>query len=372
MKHTTPTASLFAAACAIIVLLSGCGRSDTTEKLTTKAALTVELVSPETTIWPVEFAVSGRVEPWQESVVSSEIGDYKLDEVLVNVGDPVKKGQLLARFNDEGARAELEEMEAGVRASEATLATSNDQLSRSRSLITSRAVSEESHIQNETAVKKGEAELSSARARLSTQQLELRHTQVVAPDDGVISSRSATVGTVLASGSELFKLIRQNRLEWRAEIPTKHLPHVESGQSAILASGNDSIIQGTVRKVGPTIDPRTLNAICYIDLPHPGPAKAGMFLSGVIQTGESPAIHVPESSIVYRDGYTYVIKVGPDSIAHQIKVNTSRRMENSVEIKGEIFESDRVVLSGGSFVNEGDIVKVITTGGKIESEGGAR
>jgi HlyD family secretion protein len=372
MKQAVSARSIFAAACTIMVLLSGCRRSATGDKLEGRPALTVELTSPKTAIWPEEIAVSGRVEAWQESVVSSEVSGYKLDEILVNVGDPVKKGQLLARFNDEGARAKLAEMEAGLETRAAVLTASSDQLARTRRLVDSRAVSEESHKLNEAAVRRDEAELASARARLSAQQLELRYTQVVAPDDGVISSRTATVGTVLTSGSELFRLIRQNRLEWRAEIPVKYAARIEPGQTAIVEIENGRKLQGTVRQLAPAVDPRTLNATCYIDLRDPGPIKAGMFLSGIIRTGESDAVHVPESSLVYRDGYTYVIMVGQDSIAHQIKVVTARRRENFVEIEGAVSESDRLVLSGGSFVNEGDLVKVVETDDKTVSEGGDR
>lgn len=367
MRQGVSARSLLIAVCMIMVLLCGCRRSVTGEKQETRPALTVELTSPEMAVWPVEVAASGRVEAWQESVVSSEVSGYKLDEVFVNVGDAVKKGQLLARFNDEGARAKLDEMAAGVETRAAILAATRDQLARSRKLVASRAVSEESHKQNETGVERDQAELSSARARLSAQQLEFRYTQVVAPDDGMISSRSATVGTVLASGSELFRLIRQNRLEWRAEVPAKHIACVEPRQIASVEVRNGTTIPGTVRQLAPTIDNRTLNAICYVDLPDSGSVKAGMFLSGMIRTGESSAIHVPESSIVYRDGYTYVIRVGEDSLARQIKVTTARRRGNLVEIGGEVSESVRLVLSGGSFINEGDLVRVV---GDFKSGGG--
>ena len=195
---------------------------------------------------------------------------------------------------------------------------------------------------------------------------------MVAPDDGVISSRTATVGAVLTAGSELFRLIRQNRLEWRAEIPAKHLGKIVPKLSATVEAADGLTMKGTVRQLGPTVNTRTLNTMAYIDLPDPGPVKAGMFLSGKIQTGESSALHVPESAIVYRDGYTYVIAVANNSIARQIKVTTGRRRENLVEIKGAVSKADPLVLSGGSFVIEGDLLKVVATEENGKAEGGAR
>lgn len=349
---------LIAGACVILFILCGCERAPTGGTKEAKSALTVELVPPRTATWPVEVAASGRVEAWQESVVSSEVNGYKLDEVFVNVGDPVKKGQLIARFNDGSARAKLDEMKAEVEIREAVLSASEDLVARSRQLVVLRAVSQESHRQNETAVARDQAELSSARSRLTAQQLELRYTSVVAPDDGIISSRTATVGAVLASGSELFRLIRQNRLEWRAEIPVDQMAGLEPGQVASVEVRPGVCVRGSVRLLAPTVDSRTLNAICYVDLSDPGPVKAGMFLSGMIRIGESPALQVPESSIVYRDGRTYVVKVAEDLIARQIQVTTGRRGGDLVEVAGELFVQDRLVLSGGSFIHEGDLVKV--------------
>ena len=374
MKHHIHARSLLAGGCSILtlVLVTGCKPSGSGEKVKTKAALTVNLTSPQASPWPEELAVSGSVEPWQESVVSSEVTGLKLEEVLVNVGDAVTKGQLLARFNDETTRAKLAEMEAAVQFREATLASSSDQLARSRKLAVSGTVSDETLKQNETTVQGDEAQLASAQAQLSAQQLTLRYTSVVAPDDGVISSRTATVGAVLTAGSELFRLIRQNRLEWRAEIPAKNLGKIVPKLSATVEAADGLTVAGTVRQLGPTVNTRTLNTMAYIDLPDPGPVKAGMFLSGKIQTGESSALHVPESAIVYRDGYTYVIAVGDHSIARQIKVTTGRRRENLVEIKGAVSKADPLVLSGGSFVIEGDLLKVVASEENGKAEGGAR
>lgn len=359
MLRSTYPCVLIAGVCVTLFIFCGCRRPSTVETQEAKSALTVELVSPHTALWPVEVSAGGRVAAWQESVVSSEVNGYKLDEVFVNVGDSVKKGQIIARFNDESARAKLDEMKADVETREAMLAASEDLAARSRQLVILRAVSEESHRQNETAVARGQAELSSARARLVVQKLELHHTNVVAPDDGVISSRTATAGTVLTSGSELFRLIRQNRLEWRAEVSVDYLSDVFPGQAASVEVSPGVLIHGIVRQLAPSVDDRTLNAICYVDFLEAGPAKAGMFLSGTIRIGESPALHVPESSIVYRDGYTYLIRVGEDLLAHQIKVTTGRRGGNLVEVNGDISREDRLVLSGGSFIHEGDLVKVM-------------
>lgn len=359
-----------------LVFAGGCKPPGAVANLEPKAALTVELTSPMESAWPEELAVSGSVEPWQESVVSSEVGGLKLEEVLVNVGDKVTKGQLLARFNVDTTKAKLAEMEASVDARMAALVSSSDQLERSRKLVITGAVSDGTFNQNEAAAQGDEAQLALARAQLEAQKLTLGYTNVTAPDDGVISSRTATVGAVLPAGSEMFRLIRGNRLEWRAEIPAKHLGKIVPKLPAeVQAADGVTTVTGTVRQLSSTVNARTLNAIGYIDLPDHGSIRAGMFLSGKIRTGESPALHVPESTLVYRDGYTYVIAVGPDSLARQIKVATGRRRDAQVEILGTVSRTDRLVLSGGSFVNDGDLLKVAAgnvTLGKVAAAGETR
>ncbi len=359
---------LAGAACASGLLPTGCRESGAEGLAEPRSALTVQLISPETAVWPEEITASGRVVPWQESIVSSEAGGCMLEEIFADVGDSVRKGQLLARFNDETARAAVEEMEAAVRAGRATLQAARDQLARSRKLAASGAVSGEALEQHETAVERCGAELSLAMARLTMRRLELRHTHVTAADDGVISSRTAAAGTVYGSGAELFRLIRQNRVEWRAEIPGKRAGEMAVGRTAIIDAGGGKRVRGTIRRLAPSIDPRTLDGICHIDLPDPGPLRAGMYPSGVILTGESPALHVPESAIIYRDGYTCVAGVSQDRTVRLIKVTALRRRSGAVEISG-VSAEDRLVLSGGAFLNDGDAVRLAEppAGGKGEA-----
>ena len=90
---------------------------------------------------------------------------------------------------------------------------------------------------------------------------------VLAPDDGVVSVRSATVGAVVAPGTELFRLIRQGRLEWRAEVAATDLARLSVGQNVRVQPVGGPALTGTVRMVAPTLDPQTRNALVYVDLP---------------------------------------------------------------------------------------------------------
>ncbi len=324
-----------------------------------KAALTVSLVSPISTTWPECFAVSGDVSAWQESVIGAEVGGLKLEEVFVNIGDTVRKGQVLARFSEETTRADLDQAEASVAEAEANLAFYRDQAERARRLSGTGTVSREQELQYDANEKTGAAKLASAKAQFVNQQLKLRYTQVLAPDDGLISSRTATVGAVLSTGSELFRLIRQSRLEWRAEVPAERLARMSPGLEVSLQPVGTPAVAGRIRQISPVVSSDTRTGLVYVDLPEPGPLKAGMYVSGQITFGDTPALHLPESVIVYRDGYQYAMKVDAARRIHQLKVTVGRRQGSQVEVLSGVALGDELVASGGSFLNENDRVLVV-------------
>jgi RND family efflux transporter MFP subunit len=347
----------FAVPALALLLLPGCKPPPSNSAIA--PALTVALVSPATSNWPERISAYGSVKAWQESSIGNEIGGLKLEELLVEVGDKVTKGQLLARFDEETVRVELLASEAAINEAEANYDFAHSQAERVRRLEGSGSISQDQFLQATASEKMSAARLASSKAQLGTQRLRMSHTQVLAPDDGVISSRSATVGSVVSASTELFKMIRQNRLEWRATLPADQLSRIAVGQTVTLRAWDLPPVAGRVRQISPVVDTGTLTGLLYIDLPTPGAFKTGMFASGDIEFGSVSALHVPETSLVYRDGYQYVMKVDAQHKVRQLKVQTGRRKDDQVEIVRGITDKDQIVISGGAFLIEGDTVKVV-------------
>jgi len=331
-----------------------------------RAALNVELATPQAVQWPDAIGVSGPVTAWQEAVIASEVSGLRLAEVLVNVGDAVKKGQLLARFDDETTVAELDQQKAAKVESEANLSEAEANETRARTLHKTGGISEQDLKQYETRAQTARAQIESARARLRMLELKLKYTRVVAPDDGVISSRMATVGSVANPGSELCRLVLQNRLEWRPELTAAQLALVRTGQPATLRLPDGSSVTGKVRQLAPTLDCNTRTAIAYVDLDGQGAgmARAGMYASGTIVLGKCQGLAIPGSSVVVRDGYEYVFVVGADRRAVQTRVVTRRRNGSMVEASSGIEKDHRVVIGGAAFLNDGDLVSVVESPGE--------
>ncbi|MBF0271221.1 MAG: efflux RND transporter periplasmic adaptor subunit [Magnetococcales bacterium] len=324
-----------------------------------RAALTVTLAKPTRENWPRTLLVSGGIFAWQEAVVASEIGGLTIVWLPVDVGSVVKRGQELARLSDEGVKATLAQQKANVAKAKAALALAKANGGRARAVEGSGAISEQQITQYLIGEESAEAELAAAKAALEHEEVRLRQTRILAADDGIISSRSATLGAVVQPGGELFRLVRQGRLEWRAEVTDGQLPLIQPGQKARIELAEGKSLEATARLVAPTLNPETRKGLVYFDLPDKGAFKSGMFSQGEIQLGESSALTLPQSAIVLYDGHAYVFELanGGDRVTRR-KITTGRRVDNRVEITSGLEESARVVGSGGAFLKDGDRVRI--------------
>jgi RND family efflux transporter MFP subunit len=196
---------------------------------------------------------------------------------------------------------------------------------------------------------------------VQAEEVRLSHTRLLAPDDGVISARTATVGQTPQAGQELFRLIRDGRLEWRAEVTASELPSIRPGMGAtVVLPGNEAQrIEGKVRMVAPTVDPQSRNALVYVDLPKASAARAGMFARGEFRLGVEKALTLPQSAVVMREGFSYVYRIEPDKRVSQVKVSIGRRVGDRVEVVDGLEPDARVVASGAAFLADGDLVRIV-------------
>ena len=325
---------------------------------TARPALTVSTAQPQRGAVPLRLAANGNVAAWQEASIGAESNGLRLDAVLVNVGDVVKAGQVLARFSPEAVQADVAQARASLLEAQAVAAEATDNAERARSLQATGALSQQQIQQFTTAGQTAQARVAVARALLQAQELRLQHTQVRAPDSGVISARTATVGAVLGTGTELFRMVRKGRLEWRAEVTATELARIQPGAKARITGASGTTIEGTVRMVAPTVDPQTRNALVYVDLPPTPDFRAGMFARGEFALGSSDALTIPQEALVVRDGFAYVFVVGPQQRVQQRKVQTGRRIADRVEILSGLEADMSVAVRGAGFLNDGDLVRV--------------
>ncbi|WP_442968715.1 efflux RND transporter periplasmic adaptor subunit [Ramlibacter sp.] len=354
------------------LLLAACGDKAADTQAAPKPALTVTTTMPTQAMLPVTLPANGNLAAWQEASIGAEAGGLRIAEVNVGIGDRVRRGQVLARFAGETLRADAAQARAALAEAEASAADAANNAARARTLQQTGAMSASQINQYLTAEKTAQARVAAARAQLQTQEVRLGQTAVHAPDDGIISARTATVGAVVGNGTELFRLIRKGRLEWRAEVTAAELGRITTGTRALITATSGARLEGRVRMIGPTVDPQSRLAIVYVDVnPLPGPAagsaRAGMFARGEFELGAQPALTVPQPAVVVREGFSYVFRVNPDNRVSQVKVEIGRIAGDRLQVLSGLTPQMRIVASGGGFLNDGDLVRVV--GGNSSGNG---
>ncbi|HCK80574.1 MAG TPA: efflux RND transporter periplasmic adaptor subunit [Candidatus Competibacter sp.] len=334
-----------------------------------RPALAITAETPRRTPLAEQLAANGDIAAWQEASIGSDVNGLRLAEVRADVGDRVQKGQVLAVFDADLVEADRAQARAGLAEAEAALIDASGNADRARAIAPSGAMSKQQVNQYLTAEKTAQARVKAAQALVESQDLRLKHTQVLAPDAGVISVRSATVGAVAAPGMELFRLMLRGRLEWRAEVTAADLTRLKIGLRARVTLPGGGEVQGTLRQLAPTVDPKTRYAIAYVDLPAGSAARAGMFAQGIFELAQTEALTVPQEAVVMRDGFAHVLIVGADRRVSLKRVQTGRMVENRMEIREGLLPEQTVAVRGAAFLNDGDLVQVSAEGSTTNSVG---
>lgn len=463
--------SLLALSLVLNPILLSYAETPTTPAATTKPALTVSSTSLQKDAWAVDILADGVITPWQEAVIASEIGGLRITEVLVDIGQVVKKGQPLARLSQatieadiaqqqavinqakaevvraqagvmqsqssvaqaeagvvqaqaglaqsnatiDQAQAGLAQANAGIAQATASLSEAQSNAERAKRLQSTGALPQQQIDQyftaattaragvegqkagaaaqratleaqkaglaarqaevkaqqvgvesSKVAVKAQEAALAAQQAGLKVQEaglksheIRLSQTTIVAADDGIISARSASLGAVVQPGTELFRLIRQNKLEWRAEISANDLGQIREQQDATVTLPTGETVTGAVRLIAPTLDSNTRRATIYVSLPKGSSARPGMFVQGTLKQGSSDAVTLPQTSIILRDGRYYIFEILSDNHVRQHEVKVGRQRKDRVEILSDLDKGMRIVANGGAFLNDNDLVQVV-------------
>lgn len=325
------------------------------------SALTVEVTALRQETWPQTVRASGGLTAWQEVIVSPETGGLRIAEVVADVGARVKKGQVLARLADESLLADRRKQQAVVAQSRASLQQASSNLGRSKAVGASGALSEQQLEEYRISEATARASVASAQADLDNINLKLRQARIIAPDDGIVSSKTARLGAVVNVGEELYKLVRQGLIEWRPELDARQVSLIKTGQLADITLPTGEQVEGTVRLVSPVLSTDTGRATVYVRLPPGSAARAGMFATGVIKLDVQEARTLPQTAVILRDGRSYVYVIANDQTVKSQVVTTGRTLEGRIEVLSGVNAKQRIVSSGGAFLSEGARVTVSTS-----------
>jgi RND family efflux transporter MFP subunit len=342
-----------------LVLLSLAATAQDKAAPAAKPALTVAAVTPQSLAWSQTLQATGSLAAWQEAVISAEVGGLRIQQLHAQVGDRVRKGQLLASLSAGTLAADLAATRASLLEAEASAKEARATAERMKPLAGSEAVSAQAIDQALAADASAQARAASLKARVQADELRLAFTRITASDDGVITARDAVEGALAQPGQELFRLQRQGRLEWRAEVPGAELEKLKVGQRVNVQPSGAPPVAGKVRVVAPKVDAQTRNGMVYVDLPAAQALRAGLFARGDFVLGESAVLTLPQTAVLLRDGFSYVFRIEGGKVRQQ-KVTVGRRQGDRVEVREGLAANAQVVASGVGFLADGDTVRVAT------------
>lgn len=327
--------------------------------MSSDASLTVNTGKVETTDFTRFLGLSGSINAWQEVVIAAEVGGYRVEELLVDVGDYVQAGQELVRLSTALLKTELDSRQAALKQREAEAVNARLALERGKSIAEKNLLSTSDLDRLESEAIGANGRVDAARADLEAARVRMGFARVVAPDAGVISSRSVSVGQIAQAGSELLRLLRQNRVEWRGEVPESNLPDLRVGQSVTITSVDGREHIGTVRIVSPVVNPNTHNGMVYVDVGSDDALRPGMFARGKIEVSNAQALVVPLNALVSNDGYHYVYVVNADRTVTKQIIETGVIQGDNIEVLSGLAAGKSIVTSGAGFLKDGDMVNVI-------------
>lgn len=348
-----------AIALAFTLILSACGSQSEPAVEAPAASLAVSLTTAQSATIERSLLASGPVSAWEEMQLGVEISGVRVTALNVDVGQQVRKGQVLLELDHRTLDSELRQAQAAANEADAGVALAKTNLARGQMLVNEKLISASAFDELRAAMVQAEARQATARAQRDGVQLRRDFASLRAPDDGVIAKRMVQPGQVVMAGAALLRLIRQGRLEWRAELSEAELARVRPGALVRIPASDGSVIEGRVRAVTPGLDAQTRTGTVYADLPEPGALKVGTFVQGRILTGDSSGITVPTAAVVQRDGYPYVFTVDAKNVAHRLRVRTGAAENGRTEILEGIKAGDRIVERGAGFLGDGDVVRVV-------------
>ncbi len=357
--HSSKVPQLLGVACIALLTLTACGRGkkDAAVAAETKPALTVTTAAIRLAPLQRTVLASGAIFPWQEVIIGPEVGGYRVSSLRVDVGDKVKRGQVLVQLSDDMLKAEVSSRRAALRAAEARAANSASAWRRGQSMASSGALSQANLDTLQADQLATAAAIDTSRADLAMSELRLRYTQVTAPDDGTITARTVSVGQIGQTGAEMLRLLRLGRIEWRAEIPEGQLAGLRSGLAVKITTADGKSVQAKVRAVAPTVQTGNRTALIYADITS-GEARPGMFARGEIETGTSDALLAPVAALVVQDGYSYLYVLGDKDLVQRRLVHTGVVRGDTVELLDGVKAGERVVVKGAGFLKDGDKVRI--------------
>jgi HlyD family secretion protein len=334
-----------------------------------------------------QIVVTGSLIAREEVQVNPEVEGLGVSEILVEEGDHVSKGQVLAKLNHTSLDVQLAQLAAQIAQADAAIAQAQAQVAQAKAnqIMAARALERASTLHNrgfgtveildqaqatatvddaqvESAIKSVESALANRKAvEAQRDQIlwKVSRTEIRSPAEGIISVRNTRLGQIasgIAGTPPMFKIIQNSDIELEAEVADISLPRIAKGMAvAVLPAGMIDPVPGTVRLISPEIDKATRLGHVRVILKHDDRLAVGASARGTIEVGRRTGVTLPLSAVSYDKSGAYA-QVVKDNIVRTQRLTIGLLSNKSAEVLSGLEAGDLVIARAGTFVRDGDKV----------------
>ena len=278
--------------------------------------------------------------------------------VLVEAGQQVTRGQVLARIDRSIQTQQAARAAADVRSAEADLALAEADLNRALALVERGFVSR-ADIDRRTATRDGaRARVAVTKAQLAEINARIAMLDVRAPSNGLVLARNVEAGQVVGAASPaLFRVAEGGVLEMQAQVAEQDMATLKPGMPAeVTPAGSSQSYAGTIWLIDPVIDPVSRLGVVRVALPYSPGLRVGAFAKAKIEAGRGVLPVVPQSAIQIDDKGNYVFVVGEGRKVERRGITVGTVNDQGVSIASGLTGQEQVVVSAGAFLRAGEAI----------------
>lgn len=307
------------------------------------------------------LSLPGEVRARHEAPLAFRVGG-KVTECKVNLGDAVRRGQILARLEPADYQLATQAGAAGVAEARSALTLAEAELARYRSLREKEFVSAAMLDQKQAAADAARARMDALQSAHSEQTRKLDYTTLSADNEGVITAYNCNVGQVVNVGQAILQLAQSGEKEILIHLPEAELSHFRSAASFTVSLNAlpENAYPGTLRELAAAADPSTRTYAARIAVKNPGAAmQLGMSATVGVQPAGSQVMRLPLAAVFSRNSNPGVWKVDSGGVVHRIAVTLGSIDGDSVRVVSGLSIGDIVVTAGTNLLREGEQVKLL-------------
>ncbi len=320
----------------------------------------VTVLKPQFQAVTATVTFTGTIAARYDMPISAEGEGGRIIAVLVETGDRVKQSQMLAKLDQSVLVPQVNQLAAALEQAIAQAALSEAEFQRAKGVEAAGALSAEEIERRRAAAVTDAARAKVAAAQLAEGQAKLRRTEIRAPAQGVVLTRSAEVGQTAVPGAEpLFRLASGAEIEMRGQIAEQDLARVQIGQPATAyLTGITEPFKGHVRLLGAVIDPETRLGDIRIALePHPS-LRPGAFAHGQVSVSEAQRAVLPQTAVLADAQGNYVLIVNAEQQTERRAVRVADTTADGIVIGEGLKGDERVISTAGGFLRAGERVAI--------------